>query len=249
LDATIIIPFGSDSPDRLRNLDFVVDYLRRHFPARISIGESGPEPTIEGRYAGADYTFVRNSSGSFHRTKILNQLLRKCSTRIVVNHDADVFFEARAYHEAYETIALGHADVVLPYGGRFLDVHPGYIDLLKRGVVALTNLPGVTMSENSVGGAVFFDRGVYIAGGMENEHFVAYTPEDLERIFRFATLGYRVRRITGTCYHLHHARTANSTFQNPYFNIGVAEHARISRLSKAELAREIAQWSWVSASA
>ena len=38
------------------------------------------------------------------------------------------------------------------------------------------------------------DAASIIEGGMENENFRAYAPEDKERYFRFTTLGYKVGR-------------------------------------------------------
>ena len=37
----------------------------------------------------------------------------------------------------------------------------------------------------------FFNREVYIEGGLENENFVIFF-EDVERFYRFTTLGYSV---------------------------------------------------------
>ena len=46
----------------------------------------------------------------------------------------------------------------------------------------------------SYGWAQFFKTSVYKEGGMENENFKAYAPEDKERFYRFTTLGYSVGR-------------------------------------------------------
>ena len=69
------------------------------------------------------------------------------------------------------------------------------------------------------GWAQFFKRSVYIEGGMENENFRAYAPEDKERYFRFTTLGYKVGRIDDVVYHLEHARGENSWFTNPHMQV------------------------------
>ena len=74
----------------------------------------------------------------------------------------------------------------------------------------------------------FFNRGVYIEGGMENENFVAYAPEDAERYHRFKSFGYNVQRINNLVYHLEHSRTINSSLSNPFManNNGEWEKAR-----------------------
>ena len=69
-----------------------------------------------------------------------------------------------------------------------------------------------------MGGAIFWNKKVFVEGGMENENFVAYSPEDKERFYRFTTLGYNVGRIDNYVYHLEHARGHNSWINNPHMN-------------------------------
>ena len=81
----------------------------------------------------------------------------------------------------------------------------------------------------------FFRRSVYIEGGMENENFRAYAPEDKERYFRFTTLGYKVGRINNVVYHLEHARGENSWFSNPHMESNLQEWEMISGMDKKQL--------------
>ena len=81
----------------------------------------------------------------------------------------------------------------------------------------------------------FFRRSVYIAGGMENENFRAYAPEDKERYHRFTTLGYKVGRVKDLVYHLEHARGENSWFSNPHMDSNMKEWEMISRMDKKQL--------------
>jgi len=81
----------------------------------------------------------------------------------------------------------------------------------------------------------FFNRDIYIEGGMENENFVAYAPEDVERYHRFTTLGYRVGRIPDWVYHLEHERTHNSWLNNPHMKDNNDEWERIKEMNVYEL--------------
>jgi hypothetical protein len=85
------------------------------------------------------------------------------------------------------------------------------------------------------GWAQFFNRQVYINGGMENENFVAYSPEDKERFYRFTTLGYNVGRINDYVYHLEHVRGQNSWFDNPYMNSNNNEWEKIQNMNCEQL--------------
>jgi hypothetical protein len=70
---------------------------------------------------------------------------------------------------------------------------------------------------------------------MENENFVAYAPEDVERYYRYVTLGYRVGRLPSFVYHLEHQRTHNSWFNNPMMQVNVSEWEKIKTMNKSEL--------------
>ena len=78
-------------------------------------------------------------------------------------------------------------------------------------------------------------RKVYIEGGLENENFKAYAPEDKERYYRFTTLGYNVGRITDFVYHLEHSRGENSWFNNPHMVYNMQEWEKIQSMDKEQL--------------
>jgi len=86
------------------------------------------------------------------------------------------------------------------------------------------------------GWAQFFKRSVYIEGGLENENFKAYAPEDKERHYRFTKMGYHVDRIAdGWVYHLEHTRGENSWFTNPHMESNMGEWNKIKQMSREQL--------------
>ena len=85
------------------------------------------------------------------------------------------------------------------------------------------------------GWAQFFKRKTYIEGGMENENFKAYAPEDKERYYRFTTLGYNVGRVNDYVYHLEHARGENSWFSNPHMEDNQHEWIKLCNMNKKQL--------------
>ena len=72
--------------------------------------------------------------------------------------------------------------------------------------------------DSKYGHCVFLSTEKYKSMGGENEEFVAYGPEDIERYERFIKLDYKVDRVNSLVYHLEHSRTHNSWFSNPNFN-------------------------------
>ena len=81
----------------------------------------------------------------------------------------------------------------------------------------------------------FFNTKSYIEGGMENENFRAYAPEDVERYHRFKKLGYNVERCGNTVYHLEHSRTENSWFNNPHMDHNNKEWEKTQRFDRHQL--------------
>jgi len=196
------------------------------------------------------HIFEHSEEGLFHRQKILNEMVMETKTEIVVNYDADVVFPVESYVQAYDMILNKGSDVVYPYGtgscqrkvnrveNATLDLYLGFVNG-KEG----NQVPDYSVLDeycetgtSDFGWAQFFKRSVYIEGGLENENFKAYAPEDKERHFRFKTLGYKVDRIKdGLIYHFEHARGENSWFTNPHMESNMAEWKIIKHMSREQL--------------
>ena len=137
-------------------------------------------------------------------------------------------------------IVNGNSDVVYPYGFgdyamlAFVDDND-VSEFLTNGfnISTLHNKSKKFMSR--FGFCQFFDREVYIAGGGENEKFIAYAPEDEERAYRFMTLGYNVDRVNEYAYHLEHVRTPNSWRNNPHMKSNLLLWEKIRRMDKNQL--------------
>ncbi len=97
---------------------------------------------------------------------------------------------------------------------------------------------------NSVGGAVMFNKESFVDGGMENEYFISFGPEDCERHDRFKTLGYDIRRVGGPLYHMNHHVGENSSPRNPHFRANVDEQEKIHNMAREELRAYIDTWPW-----
>ena len=198
---------------------------------------------------------------AFHRTRILNDMVMESKTDIVVNYDTDLILPIDSYIQSVKMLE-GEYDVVYPYrygnhGER--KVNLGFtietqndMDRFEKGGWVSSFLESdydcksfddryfYYQSEQGQGWAEygmvqFFNRQVYIDGGLENEGFIAYAPEDIERHHRWKTLGYNIGRVDEHAYHLEHQRTQNSWFHNPFMQSNNQLWEQLKVLSKEQL--------------
>ena len=167
-------------------------------------------------------------------------MIMMCETDVVVNYDCDIILPIKSYEVAYDAIIKDKADVVYPYGDGDYQVQVHADDNLVTDFLIHDFDYEHLQSKSNIydakyGFCQFFSRKAYIEGGMENENFVAYAPEDVERYHRFVTLGYRVVRISNVVYHLEHERTFNSWFNNPHMGENQREWNKIQQMSEDEL--------------
>ena len=198
---------------------------------------------------------------AFHRTKVLNDMVMESKTDFVVNYDTDLILPISSYINAVQMLK-GEYDVVYPF--RFGNhgerkVNLGFTIETQNDMDQFENSEWVSKfiesnydcksfddrffyyhSEQGHGWAEygmvqFFDRQVYIDGGLENEGFIAYAPEDIERHHRWKTLGYNIGRVDEHAYHLEHQRTQNSWFHNPFMQSNNQLWEQLKVLSKEQL--------------
>ena len=248
-DATFIIPIRIESEDRLRNVITSVAFLLNNFNTSIIIKEVDKTsvfkkralPQLESFFGEVNvkHIFEESDEPLFHRQRVLNEMIMETDTDIVVNYDCDVILPMESYVTAYMGIKEKIYDVVYPYGSgmyqRRVNAEDGVVSafLDSNDYSFLDRASDKHTSD--FGWAQFFRRSVYINGGMENENFRAYAPEDKERYFRFTTLGYKVGRIDNVVYHLEHARGENSWFTNPHMQDNLQEWDKICKMDKKQL--------------
>lgn len=233
-DTTFIIPLRIESSDRMRNVITTLCYILENFDTNIIVKEGDAEsvflenvlPQIK-EFLDVDdipnltHIFENTTSVEFHRTRYLNEMTHMATTKVVVNYDCDIILPIETYIKAQEMIVEGPSDVVYPYGfgnyAKMVTVDDSIVTEFLVDGFSIDLLEKHSRLNNArFGFCQFFNRGVYISGGGENEDFIAYAPEDEERYFRFTTLRYRVDRTNTFVYHLEHSRTPNSSYNNPH---------------------------------
>ena len=251
-NATFIVPIRLESADRLRNVITSLCYILANFKTNVIVHEVDSESVfaesalpqitefLDGDVGDLKHIFEQSDAPSFHRQRVLNDMIMMSTTKVVVNYDCDVLLPRETYQHAYEIINNDHADVIYPYGDGNWQYQVFADDELVTEFLTndfdmkiLNKKTKVYMSK--YGFCQFFNRDIYIEGGLENENFVAYAPEDVERYHRFTTLGYRVGRVPDWVYHLEHARTPNSWVNNPHMQENNAEWEKIQKMKPNEL--------------
>ncbi len=249
-EATFIIPIRIESSDRLRNVITTTAFLLENFDTNITIKEVDAQSVFE-RDAlpvlkdildvdvEVNHVFEQSNEPLFHRQKVLNEMIVAADTEIVVNYDCDVLLPLDSYHEAYQSILHHTHDVIYPYGQGMYQQQVRATDEIVSHFLQTGDFSYLDKHSNlhtsDFGWVQFFNRQVYIDGGMENENFKAYAPEDKERFYRFTTLDYNVGRINDYVYHLEHARGENSWFSNPYMTSNMEEWEKIQKMNKEQL--------------
>jgi hypothetical protein len=246
-DVTFCIPVFLDHPDRHTNIMLNICMLKREFNCKILIGEQGGEH-LKGM-EGVDYVNFPDLK-EFHRTKMLNEMMASVNTPIVYNWDADVVIPPLQILQSIKLLRENKADMVYPYDGRFARVARNWVSQLEQhldvGILGGVVFKGMRPADApSVGGAMAWTKKVFIEGGMENENFISYAPEDRERCERFTRLGYRVIRIPGILYHIDHFISIDSSEQHPRFNANWDEYRKEIAMTDAELKNYVKSWSWV----
>ena len=284
-NTTFIIPLRVDTGDRLRNVVLSTAFLLNKFDTNVIIKEVDSERRFEAYCLPiikrlADTTNLRHifevetrTDDSFHRTKVLNDMIMESTTDIVVNYDTDIILPLTSYSSAVAMLEKDY-DVVYPY--RFgkqgerkvklnftvrtqedMDNFENYPEAKK--FIASSNSDSFDIPFDNYfyyphqqgegwaeyGMVQFFNRKVYMDGFLENEGFIAYAPEDVERHYRWKTLGYNIGRVDNHAYHLEHERTQNSWFHNPHMQRNNELWEQIKVLNKEQLTEYYKQQDYV----
>lgn len=249
-EATFIIPIRIESQDRLRNVITTTAFLIDNFDTNIIIKEVDSEsvfirdvvPVLKDFYdvdTHIFHIFEKSDEPLFHRQRVLNEMVAEAKTEIVVNYDCDVLLPLDSYHESYQSILHHTHDVIYPYGQGIYQKQVRATDEVVSKFLETSDYKYLDEVSNlhtsDFGWVQFFNRQVYIKGGLENENFKAYAPEDKERFYRFTTLGYNVGRINDYVYHLEHARGENSWFSNPHMASNMQEWEKIQTMNREQL--------------
>jgi len=251
-DLTFIIPVSLDSKERGENIELIIDYLQYNFNTNIIVGESDHKgKKLEHlkkkvKYIYFDYNY---KTQFFHRTRMLNDMTKMCTTPFVANYDCDVFLYISDYMDSVNMLRNEVCDFIYPYNSHFSLTPRTQIALIKKfmDISKIEFKLCKHIRQSSKGGALFFNKEKFIEAGMENEKFRSWGPEDVERYDRFVKLGYNVQVLTSghDLFHIEHPRGTDSNRSNIYFSNNNAEYIKIGKMTKIQLLNYIKTWSWI----
>lgn len=249
-DVTFCIPICHDSEDRKQNLDINLFHLMSNFNTKFIVGEQKTKEYEYTKQWGTYKYYSTDDMPFFHRTKIINDLVKLAKTEIVVNWDTDMLIAPLQLHEAIRKIVIGKSDFVYPYDGRFARVSREWLQTIQEDVGYFGDniFNGMQRgAQDSNGGAVIMHRQKYFEAGGENENMKNYAPEDKERKDRFSKLGFRIDRQKGVIYHLDHIKGDNSKDENEFFKNNWDELNKIREMDSDELRIYVNSWyqTWV----
>jgi len=259
-DCTFIIPLRIESRDRMRNIITTLIYLLRNFKTNVivkevdkeSIFKESVQPALEEalkdfQLEGLTHIFEQSDEYTFHRTKIINDMLWMVKTPYVANYDCDILLPKTSYAYAINLIKNGFEDeegnrqypkVVYPYGrGQYqaqITASDAEVSNFMNNEFSFEEFKNWRAYDAKFGFVQFFDTEEYKRLGGENEGFVAYGYEDDERHYRFNTLSFVVR-MNERIFHLEHSRSKNSWFNNPYIEDNRKLWEKLKSCSKEEL--------------
>lgn len=245
-DVTFNIPVKYDHPDRMENMKMVEEWVWRNFDTKIIVGEQETNKFRDGTYKYMH--FNSRDMDSFHRTRMLNTMAEMSETPCIINFDCDNIVPIMQMMIGVDMLRRG-AEMVYPYDGRVARVERGkWRPLLMNRGIDCGVFKGVMfkgtrpIDPKSVGHIIMWNKEKFFEIGGENENFISYGPEDVERWERAEKLGVRIERVKGICYHIDHYIGADSSGGNKHFGANYKELERIRKLSKDQLLEDIKTW-------
>ncbi len=249
---TIVIPIRIDSDIRLSNLQTVVSFLLEDTQCSIIVLEADEISKVKNLQKSnrLQIIFVHDSSYRFHRTSYINKLLKLAQTPYVGIWDSDVLIDSYQIKAATDIMEKG-AIFSLPYDGECIFLSEEFSEMV-RGNTNLLFGTEASIAKNefklhrpSVGGAYIVNKNMYNQIGGENEKFIGWGPEDMERAKRVEILGYPIHRCKGSIFHLYHPRGINSTLGTDEKAISnLYEFVRVCSMTKCELWEYVKSNEW-----
>ena len=248
-DITFLIPIRVDCPERKENLQLVLQFLNASFNTSVTVLEADQDEQAAVP-ENIQKKFVKDQYPLFHRTKYLNRMTAEAKTPYLAVWDADVIGVPSQLEAGVTLLRRNEADMVFPYNKYFYSVSTFFKELYVSNhcnpdiLIQAKEYMDRMHGDWSVGGGFLVNRTAYIEAGMENENFHGWGPEDAERMVRWDTLGYRVKRVDGPLFHLHHPR--KGWFDNGKTEIqNRKEFLKVCAMDKQQLEQYICETTWM----
>jgi len=251
-DVTFTIPLRYDTDDRIRNFMATLGYMAHNLDTNFIIYEDGPEAKFNHlavQIPNCRYHFNKNNDELFHRTLILNEMVKMTNTPFLVNLDVDCIVHLPVYQDAVNKLRNDEYDIMTGFSSLTYTVPK----TLHEKIATKKNIDWLTIQHcvpaNKVdfacGGIVWWQKKKLLEIKGDHQGLISWAPEDQERVYRAQKLGYRYGRVEGTLFHLDHARLTNSWMNHKMFKQNEEEFEKIKAMSVEELRAYVASWPWL----
>ncbi len=256
-EITFLLPVRIDSEERLKNLITVLNFFSQLSQVSFCILEADSDSKIPSsiyRNKNIDYLFIKDDNSIFHRTRYINIMLKRTKTEFAAIWDVDAICPVEQVRKAMDSLIINKDNtIVYPYDGKFWCCNILFSELFreKLDIAVLSDFPQnryLMSGYYAVGGAFLVNVGNYKRYGWENENFLGWGPEDVERYKRIEMLtDTPPHRIEGDLFHLYHPRGINSgLFDEKLAYSTKKELIKVCAMSKVELHEYINTWKWLS---
>lgn len=218
-DFTFLMPLRIDSSQRKENADTSINFILRHFNTTFIVveGDESRKYFPDFQTDNFLYDFIVDKNVFFHKTKYINRLIELAGTRFIAVWDADAIVPPDQILESAEVLRRRETIMSIPYDGRVFVCDQYLSELFKKvpGIEFLLKLaPSLPLmyGYHSTGGAFIADKEKYLETGGENENFLGWGPEDVERVKRMEVLNQPVHFSNGPLFHLWHPRGKTSWY-------------------------------------
>jgi len=238
-DISFLIHIRVDIPERLRNLELVMEYYHKHcdnVEFVIVNDDVVVEPKLKElhtKYPNSKFMFMHNDS-IYRRTLAFNKAYRQTGRSIIIAGDTDVIINPKYIIEGANIINNGEADHVYPYNGVFCWVWDNLIgEFTKKLDIAefekYTPTPDqryplyedsniLIAHTQSRGGCIMYSSDLYEAINGYNPGFIGWGYEDDEINYRILELGGKTTRVDSydaIAWHLNHPNTVRD--EHPFY--------------------------------
>lgn len=257
-----------DIPERLRNLQLVMDYYYNQcINVQFIVINDDKHPDeqlrpLASKYgATSTFSFLKND-GIYRRTLSFNRAFKQTNRPIVIAGDTDIIIHPSHIQEAENKIISGEYDHMYPYNGLFCWAKEPLVKKFKETfdikkfeahkpakkdrVPYFENDNILVAHPNSRGGCIMYSSELYKKINGYNPNFIGWGYEDDEINHRISLLGKQTGRVendNAIAWHLPHPNTVRD--KHPFYEhnrqISIRAETMVKN-DKKELKNYITSW-------
>jgi len=258
----VLIPVAIDNPKRARNLDYCTRYFRDNGIEPIVIEHERHEYFPKSKICNDAYKIHKGIIYMCDVDCIIDINLLTKGYKIVKNNPKSMIYPfQRIKNIDPQQYYPNHTDynnekVIIEFLNNKPDLNLAFFQQLifpnrepYKTDISNINLPELGMIHH-MGYGFMFDYNAYKSIGLDNEYFLDYNFEDMERFVRMKKLGFNIQWLPGTLFHMDHSNdgqvgaVVRDTKQ--FITHNIFEFLKVINMNEEELKAYIDTWHWKS---